>query len=147
MKFSLACCALLLLFPMSVQAGDASITAQITNLNTLLQNATERYDVDTISKLVTDDYTLIDEKGNIWDRATFLKVVGDRSHSWLANDPSEVTVKSYNGDCAVLTGLLHIKFTRAGKLHDMVDRFTDVWVKTGSSWSYVQGQATLYEQR
>lgn len=145
MKVLFVCCALLL-FPIAASGDEAAIDTQITSLNTLLQSATERYDVDTISKLIAADYTLVDEKGNIWDRATFLKVVGDRSHTWFANDPSEVTVKSYNGDCAVLTGLLHIKFSQAGKVHDLVDRFTDVWVKTGPAWKYVQGQATLYKQ-
>lgn len=145
MKVPIICC-FLLLFPIAVTGDEAGIATQITGLNTLLQSATERYDVDAISKLVAADYTLIDEKGNIWDRATFLKVVGDRSHTWFANDPSSVTVKSYNGDCAVLTGLLHIKFGQAGKVHDLVDRFTDVWVKDGTTWKYVQGQATLYKQ-
>jgi ketosteroid isomerase-like protein len=56
-----------------------------------------------------------------------------------------VTVKSYNGDCAVLTGLLHIEFSKSGKIHDFTDRFTDVWVKDGANWRYVQGQATLYK--
>ena len=140
----LACCAVMLA-TLAAAGTDAQIATQVTGLNTLLQRATERYDVDTISKLVADDYTLIDERGQIWDRATFLKVVGDRSHTWVANDPSDITVKSYNGDCAVLTGLLHIEFSKDGKLHDLSDRFTDVWVKDGANWRYVQGQATLYK--
>jgi hypothetical protein len=87
MKVSLICCALLL-FPIAATGDEAGVAMQITSLNTLLQRATERYDVDTISKLVAGDYTPIDEKGNIWDRATFLKVVGDRSHTWFANAAS-----------------------------------------------------------
>lgn len=129
---------------LSSTKSDEQIVTQITGLNALLQRATERYDVNTLSRLITDDYTLVDETGHIWNRATFLKVAGDRSHVWMANDPSDVTVKSYNGDCAVLTGLLHIKFSMAGKVHDLTDRFTDVWVKDGASWRYVHGQATLY---
>jgi ketosteroid isomerase-like protein len=138
-------CFAAVLATLSATNSDAQISTQITSLNSLLQTATERYDVDTISKLVTGDYTLVDETGQIWDRAMFLKVVGDRSHTWIANDPSDVTVKSYNGDCAVLTGLLHIKFSKSGKIHDFTDRFTDVWVKDGADWRYVQGQATLYK--
>ena len=136
------CCAVMLA-TLSATNG-AQIDTQIKGLNVLLQSATERYDVATISNLLTNDYTLVDERGQVWDRATFLKVVGDRSHSWLANDPSDVTVKSYNGDCAVLTGLLHIKFKKGGKIHDLTDRFTDVWIRDGAKWRYVQGQATLY---
>ena len=134
-----------MLATLSAANSDTQIGTQITGLNALLQTATERYDVDTISKLVTANYTLVDEKGPIWDRATFLRVVGDRSHTWMANDPSDVTVKSYNGDCAVLTGLLHIKYSKDGKVHDLTDRFTDVWVRDGTDWHYVQGQATLYK--
>lgn len=134
-----------MLATLSAPNGAPQIDAQIKGLNVLLQSATERYDVATVSKLITGDYTIVDETGQIWDRATFLKVVGDRSHTWMANDPSDVTVKSYNGDCAVLTGLLHIKFSKGGKIHDLTDRFTDVWVKDGANWRYVQGQATLYK--
>ena len=130
---------------LSAAPSDAQIVTQITGLNEVLQRETALYNVDTISKLVTDDYTLVDERGQIWDRATFLKVVGDHSHTWIANDPSEVKVKSYNGDCAVLTGLLHIKYSKDGKVHDLTDRFTDVWVREGEQWRYVQGQATLYK--
>ncbi|HEY2476131.1 MAG TPA: nuclear transport factor 2 family protein [Candidatus Cybelea sp.] len=143
MKY-LICC-VVIFATLSATTSDPQIATQITGLNALLQTATERYDADTISNLITKDYTLVDEKGQVWDRATFLKVVGNRSHTWIANDPSDVTVKSYNGDCAVLTGLLHIKFSMDGKIHDLTDRFTDVWVKDGENWRYVQGQATVYK--
>jgi ketosteroid isomerase-like protein len=139
-------CIAAMLATLSATNSDAQINTQITGLNALLQSATERYDVSTVSKLITDDYTVVDETGRIWDRATFLRIVGDRSHTWMANDPSDVTVKSYNGDCAVLTALLHVKYGgKDGKVHDFTDRFTDVWVKDGANWRYVQGQATLYK--
>src|SRR5215475_10758244 len=108
MKLILACCALLLAC-VSATGTDGQIDQQITDLNALLQRATARYDVEQISKLVTGDFVLVNGAGQVWDRESFLKDVGDRSAVWIANDPSDVTIRSYNGDCAIVVALLHIK--------------------------------------
>ena len=145
MKLFLTCCAALL-FCVAATGDDGQIVKQLTDLNALLQSATQRYDVDAVSKLVTEDFTLVNGGGQIWDREAFLKDVGDRSAVWIANDPSEVSVRSYNGDCAIVIGLLHIKYTQDGKLHDLLARYTDVWVKDGDAWKYATGQASVYKR-
>lgn len=129
----------------AASSDDASIAAQITDLNSTLQKATRSHDTATVAKMVASDYTLVSDTGQVWDRDTFLKVVGDRTIEWIANDPSDVTVRSYNGDCATITALLHTEYRMNGKLHNYIDRFTDVWVKDGDSWRYVTGHATLYK--
>ena len=145
MKLLVTCCAVLL-FCVSATGDDAAIVKQVTDLNALLQSATARYDTDGISKLVTSDFTLVNGAGQVWDREAFLKDIGDRSAVWIANDPSEVTVRSYNGDCAILIGLLHIKYSQDGKVHDLLARYTDVWVKSGGTWLYATGQASVYKR-
>lgn len=145
MKTVFACLAILLLGA-TASSGDAQIAKKITDLNTLLQSATQRYDSNTISKLITDDYILVNGGGQVWDRDAFLKDIVDRSAVWMANDPSEVSVRSYNGDCAILIGLLHIKYSQNGKVHDLLARYTDVWVKNGGQWQYASGQASVYKR-
>ena len=145
MKLLLTCCAVLL-FCISATGDDSHIVNQVTDLNALLQTATARYDVARISTLITDDFVLVNGSGQVWDREAFLKDVGDRSAAFIANDPSDVTVRTYNGDCAIVVALLHIKYTQMRKLHDLVARYTDVWVKDGGAWKYATGQATVYKR-
>lgn len=127
-------------------ADDAQVGTQITDLNALLQNATKNYDAETISKWLTDDYVLVIGSGEVRDREATLKDVGDRSQVWIANEPADVTVRSYNGDCAILVDLLHLKYTQGGKLHDVIARITEVWVKEGGTWRYASAQATVYKR-
>jgi len=129
-------------------SGDSAshVRSQITDLNLLLQKATQRYDVKTLSRFATDDFTLVNGSGEVCDKAAFLKDAGDRSAVWEANDPFDVRVRSYNDDCAIVVALLHIKFRQGGKLHDVIGRYTDIWIKQGSAWRYPAGQATLYKK-
>lgn len=145
MKILLTCCALLMFGVAAAPADEMSIARQITDLNATLQKATRNHDAATIASMIAADYTLVSDTGAVWDRATFLKVVADPSIEWLANDPSDVTVRSYNGDCATITALLHTEYRMNGKVHNYIDRFTDVWVKDGDAWHYVTGHATLYK--
>lgn len=145
MRLVFAYCALVLCC-LAATGSDTQIAKQITDLNALVQASTARHDTDTLSKLITDDYGVVDIDSHFYDRDAFLKIVGDRDVKWLANDPSEVSVRSYNGDCAILMGLLHVKYSYAGKIHDQLVRYSDLWVKSGGTWQYASGQATLVKR-
>lgn len=136
-----------LLFALGAASGsDPDTGRQITDLNGLLQIATKHYDVETVSKWLSDDYVLVNGAGDILNRPATLKDVGDRSQVWIANEPSDVTVRSYNGDCAILVDLLHLKYRYAGKVHDVLARITEVWVKENGVWRYASAQATVYKR-
>lgn len=138
--------ACLLVCCIGATSDNVQIIRHVTDLNSLLQSATAQYDVGTVSKMLTDDYVLVNSKGKIFDRDATLKDIADRSAIWIANEPSEVSVRTYNGDCAIVVGLLHIKYkTQSGKVHDVLARYTDVWVKQGDSWRYASAQASLYK--
>jgi hypothetical protein len=145
MRQILAYCALLLCC-VAATGSDAQIAKQITDLNALVQSSTERQDTVTLSKLITDDYGVVAVSSKFYDHDAFLKLVGTPNVKWMANDPSDVSVKSYNGDCAILTGLLHVKFGYQGKIYNQLVRYTDVWVNTGGAWHYAAGQGTLVKQ-
>ena len=132
--------------PSGDSVSDAQIVKQVTDLNALLQSATQKYDVPAVSKMLTDDYVLVNGKGKLFDRDATLKDIGDRSAIWIANEPSDVSVRTYNGDCAIVVALLHIKYkTQTGHVHDVIARYTDVWVKQGETWKYASAQANLYK--
>jgi ketosteroid isomerase-like protein len=47
------------------------------------------------------------------------------------------------GDTAVVTAKLRVKGTRDGKAFDRTLWFSDTYVRTGSGWRYVFGQASI----
>lgn len=144
MKHLLGCLALLCC--LAATGDDSQAVKQVTDLNILLQKATAKYDAATISKLLTNDFVLVNGAGKILDRDATLKDIGDRSAIWIANEPSDVSVRVYNDDCAIVVALLHIKYTAAGKLHDVIARYTDVWIKDGGTWKYATAQANVYKR-
>lgn len=119
-----------------------SIDSQLVAANQLVQSATMRYDAQTLAKLTTDDYMLVNGAGTVWNKAAFLADVADKSAKWEANDPESVTVRHYNDDCAIVVAILHMRYRQNGKLHDLRARYTDVWVKVNGQWRYASGQAT-----
>ena len=127
-------------------ASDESAIGAVTNLNLVVQKATQNYDVATISKLLTDDAELVNGAGTVWDRASLLQGVGDRTAVWERNEPTDVTVRAYNGDCAVLVGILHMRYRLNGAVHDVAVRYTDVWVLLNGDWRYASGQATAIKK-
>lgn len=146
MKHIVASFAILLLC-VAATGDDAQIVRQVTDMNSILQAATAHYDSSTISNFMADDYTLIDSAtGEVWSKNTFLQVVANRAASNRTVDPSDVSVRSYNGDCAIVVGLLHVKFTVRGKTTNQMLRFTDTWVKRDGSWHYVAGAGVLYKK-
>lgn len=144
MRLLIGCFALLLC--LAATGDDSQAVSQITDLNLLLQQATKRYDDATVSKMMSGDFVLVNGRGQVLDRDATLKDIGDRSAVWIANEPSDVSVRVYNGDCAIVVALLHLKYKQAGKLHDILGRYTDVWIKDGASWKYASGQANVYKR-
>lgn len=122
-------------------AGD--ITHVMTEKDAQLQRATREYDTGTIRKLITDDFTLITSSGRILNAQDLIADVGDRSVKWFNNDTEDIKVRAYNGDCAIVTAILHQRYEYNGKMSDYRVRFTDTWVKLGGSWRYAAGHASL----
>ena len=125
----------------SVAADDPKATLLAANDH--LQMATRSYDSASIRKLITDDFTLITSSARVIDAHEMISEVDDRSITWYANDTEQPNVRVYNGDSAVITAVLHQRFSYQGKLHDYRVRFTDTWVKLGDDWRYVAGHASL----
>lgn len=116
--------------------------SQLIRLNAQLQDRTKAYDVAALSKMITNDYTLVGSSGRVYDRQAFLRDIGDRSAVWEVNEPEDVAVRFYNHDTALVTAVLHSRFRVSGKVYDARVRYTDVWVRLGGRWKYAAGQAT-----
>ena len=71
-----------------------------------------------------------------------LKEARARSISYEQQDELEQHVRVW-GDTAVVTALLWVKGTEAGKAFDHKLWFSDTYVRTPAGWKYVLGQASL----
>jgi hypothetical protein len=121
---------------------DGDTREQIIRLDAILQRASSTYDTDTISKLITDDFTLVTTTSRIMDRAEFLADVADRSVTWLRNETTDPAVRVYGTSCAIIVATLHSHFRTAEREVDVQIRFTDTWVNREGYWFYAAGHAT-----
>lgn len=138
--------AAMVLATVSAPARSADpVVGELTRLNATLQTATQNYDTAKLAKLVTDDYELVSSSGKVYDRKTFLADASDRSAAYEINDPEEVSVRHYNGDSAIVTAILHVRYRAAGKIHDVRIRYGDLWVKLDGRWRYAYGEASPIE--
>ncbi len=125
-------------------AGDTSKT--IADQNDVLQKATREYDAATIRNLISKDFTLITNSGRLMTAEDLLNDVGDKSVTWYNNDSEDVNVRTYNDDCAVVTAVLHQRYSYHRKINDYRVRFTDTWVKLDGTWRYVAGHASMLKR-
>jgi hypothetical protein len=118
------------------------VVQELTQLNAQLQLDTKNYDTADLAKLITQDFHLISSSGKVYDRRAFLADAADRSAVYLANEPEDVSVQDYNGDAAVVSAILHVRYSIAGKVRDVRVRYGDTWVKQNGEWRYAYGEAS-----
>ena len=115
---------------------------RLAELNEVLQRASRTYDIETIRELITPDFTLITGTGRVMNAEDFIADVGDTSVKWFNNDTEDISVRTYNENCAIVTAILRERFETGGKVTDVRIRFTDTWVLL-DGWRYVAGHASL----
>jgi ketosteroid isomerase-like protein len=133
------------LFAFATFCGSAvaqSVEDQLKKLETERAAATMKGDIASLEKQTSDDFTFIDEDGQMMmSRSQWREGYKSSIHKIKANDLSEMKVRVY-GETAVVTG--------KGKVNGVVDGknvsgqyvFTRVWVKKGESWQSVAFQRT-----
>jgi ketosteroid isomerase-like protein len=130
----------------SSAGGDSSKTdaEMVAALDTEYQAAVFRNDVDTMSRIMADDFALVLGNGTVYTKADLIDEA--RAKSIVYEQQSEIEnsqkVRVW-GNTAVVTAKLWVKGTRGGKAFDRKLWFSDTYVKTKSGWRYVFGQASL----
>ena len=115
-------------------APDEDVKAQLRAWD----QAYQVRDVQALSRILADDFTLTDASGAVLTRAEYLMSVVKRPEF---NQPAgslasyDVTVK-IDGDNAVVTGRSPIKGRPRGKAQTMTGNFffTDEWVRQQGVW-------------
>ena len=122
------------------QEVEREIKALELHLATLLV----RGDIDTYSTFLSQDYTRINDRGEVQTREQVLHQFR-ASRAGFTMEPKELVVESY-GDTAILTGLLKVKSAEPSNT-ERTSRFRKVFVRRSGRWYLVSLQGVPYTPR
>ena len=127
---------------------DQRMTAEeeLLKLEKEFTDAIVENDLESIGRLVTDDWIIIDPKGEIVDRARFFEVIksGTLTHEMMESQDFRVRVY---GDSAVVTAVTRTKGKFMGQEFSTQERATDVFVKRDGRWQCVLTHLTRFPKK
>jgi ketosteroid isomerase-like protein len=127
-----------------MKTGEAE--QELLTLEKTFAEAIVRNDLESIGRLVTDDWIIIDPNGEMVDRARFFEVIksGALTHDMMESEDFRVRVY---GDSAVVTGLTRTKGKFMGQEFSTQERATDVFVKREGRWQCVLTHLTRFPKK
>ncbi len=124
---------------------DQRMTAEeeLLKLEKEFAEAIVRNDLESIGRLVTDDWIIIDPNGEIVDRPRFFEVIksGALMHDLMESEDFRVRVY---GDSAVVSAVTRSKGKFMGQEFSTQERATDVFVKRDGRWQCVLTHLTRF---
>lgn len=123
-------------------AGPADDAKTVADLDIQYQAAVEKGDAAAMSRILADDFVLTTGAGKTYSKSDLLASARDASIVYAHQVADSRTVRVW-GDTAVVTALLWLKGTNAGKPFDYRLWYSDTYVRFPSGWRYVFGQASL----
>jgi len=123
------------------QALENAVLQQEAALKTAMAGA----DSATLDRLLGDDFHAVWPDEAPADKAEQKNCLTTRFDVDKV-ETSQVKVRLYNGDTAVVTGLLTFQGLYNGKPMDVPRRFTHVWVKQGHDWKLVSRHLSRSEK-
>lgn len=145
--FGMAACAALLIAGGMVQGaqGVAADEAAVREVLRQWDEAFLRRDMDTLARVLAEDFTLTNAAGQIVDRKQYLMSIVKAPDMQQATGGSEdVQVRVLGETVAVVTGRSPVKGRPGGRalvVHGQY-RFTDVYVKRDGRWQAVVSHST-----
>jgi len=119
---------------------------ELLKLENAFAEAIVNNDLESIRRLVADDWIIIDPNGEIVDRARFFEVIksGVLTHDMMESKDSRVRVY---GDSAVVTAVTRTKGKFMGQEFSTRERATDVFVKRDGRWQCVLTHLTRFPKK
>ncbi len=120
---------------------DAEIVAA---LDTEYQAAVAKNDVDTMDRILADDFVLVLGNGSVHTKEELIKEAraGSIKYEQQVEVDNSQKVRVW-GDTAVITAKLWVKGTKGDQSFDRKLWFSDTYVRTKNGWKYVFGQASI----
>lgn len=123
----------------------AALPADLEQTLRTFDQAQVHNDVPTLTRLVADDYVLVNSNASVENKAQYLAdfyLPGFKIEPYVL----EQRVETVWGDAAVVAGLVHLRWTQDGKHHDRLLRIAHVWAKRGGRWQATYTQVTRVPQ-
>jgi len=133
--------ALMAVTSLAAIAADTDDRKIVADLDTQYQLAVKNNDAATMDRILADDFVLVTGRGKTYNKADLLKSANGTT-VYEHQEDTDQTVRVW-GDTAVVTALLWVKGTDAGKPFDYKLWFSDTYVRTARGWRYAFGQASL----
>jgi ketosteroid isomerase-like protein len=118
-----------------------SIQDEIKKLEEDRNQAILRNDTAALDRMTTDNYTLINQRGELLTKAQILDGFKSAAIKFNSRELSDLNVRVY-GNTAVVTGRVTQKATENGKDTSGENRFTRVYVKEKGRWVSTAMQIT-----
>lgn len=125
----------------SAPIQSAELPADLASAVKAYDQATLRNDIETLARLVAEDYLLVNSDSSLQDKQSYLddfKVPGFKVDPYVVEQP----VHKVWGDTALTGGLLHLGWTLDGEHHRRVLRVAHVWTRSGGHWRMTYTQLT-----
>jgi ketosteroid isomerase-like protein len=133
-------------------ANTAAVEAELSQMEHDWANTVKTRDVETVKRIEAEDITLVYPDGTTGNRAQDIKDIESGALTADAWDLSDMKVRVFDPDVAVVTGRSTIKNGKYkgtdGKTMDISGeyRFTDTFIKRGGRWQVVASQGTKIQK-
>src|ERR1041385_5879499 len=112
------------------EAGCPADPKVVAALDTEYQAAVEKSDATAMDRLLADDFTLVNGKGQVFGKQDLLDQAHDSTLVYEHQSDTRQTVRFYGGGTAIITALLYIKAKYKGDNLDFHLWFSDVYICT-----------------
>jgi hypothetical protein len=148
MKATLSVATILLSCVVSFPAASQSVPStdseevRILSLEAAWNRAEQQKDTQALDFLLSDSLSYTDYDGTVMGKAEFLESA--RKNSLHPVQITDQSIKAHiYGQSAVVTGLYLEIGTDKTKPYRRRGRFTDTWIRVGTTWQCVASQSTL----
>jgi ketosteroid isomerase-like protein len=116
---------------------------ELLKLERAFADAIIKNDLESIGRIVADDWIIVDPNGEIVDRTRFFEVIksGALTHDTMESEDFRVRVY---GESAVVTAITSTKGKFMGQEFSTRERATDVFVKRDGRWQCVLTHLTRF---
>lgn len=130
---------------MCAQSVQDSDSARVQALETLWNQAEVAKDAAALDHLLADDFTYVDIDGSLHNKADFLDGI-KHPHEHVEVIGNDALNTHVYHDTIIVIGTYREKGTLNGKAYSRHGRFTDTWIRQGSSWMCVASHSTLMQR-
>jgi len=141
-SFKLSGLLTVLILTSALVAQDKSDTAAVRALEMKWTESYKQRNIDILSSLLADDFTITVEDGNVYSKAGYISHTADSKVHVQIAELSDLKVRTH-GDLAIVTGAYHEKGASEGKPYEYHDRLTDVWIKSGGKWQVISSHYSV----